>query len=240
MPPDRDAGNTTLWRRIAAELEVELAGMDAGQRLPSEAALGRRFEVSRVTLRQALSELDSRGLVTSRPGRGWFAAADAVNEPAGRLQSFTNMAHSRGLHTDAVVLVAALRPASWEEAQRLRLVPGADLFVIRRLRRLDGLPVALDHSRVPAVALAQHAEVDWSTASLHDELRTSGWPPAYSDTELSAVNAEADEADLLEVPEGFALLTSAHLTFDTTDRPVEYGSITYRGDRYRYRAQVRS
>ncbi|WP_163509562.1 GntR family transcriptional regulator [Fodinicola acaciae] len=235
------------WEQIAAALAGELRTAPAGSRLPSEAEQCRRFAVSRVTLRQALTELQNRGLVESRAGRGWFVAAPAgapdrtpVTEPPGKLMSFTEMARSKGHVPDSEVLAQELRPATFEEAERLGLVAGTSLFSLRRLRRLNGLPVAVDHSLVPGDLLPDALGTDFSTASLHDAFRAAAAAPAGADLEIEAIVADAEFAGLLGVEEGFPLLKVRQLIRDAGGRPIERGVIVYRADRYRYRASVHS
>ncbi|MFI0420996.1 GntR family transcriptional regulator [Spongiactinospora sp. 9N601] len=253
-------GNTTLedvssksagprWEQIAAILADELRAAEAGSRLQSEAAQCRRFAVSRMTLRQALAELQSRGLVEARAGRGWFVAAPGrtgapdgapIAEPPGKLMSFSEMARSKGHVPDSEVLTQEIRPATFEEAEQLGLVPGADLFSLRRLRRLNGLPVAVDHSLVPGDLLPDALATDFSTASLHDAFRAAGAPPTSADLEIEAIVADTEDATLLDVEEGSPLLKVRQLFLDAERRPIERGVIQYRADRYRYRATVRA
>ena len=126
--------DTALWRQVAGVLEQAITAGEfpVGERLPSEAELTARFGVSRVTLRQALRALADRGLIRSVAGKGWFAgpyddslANRPLYEPPGVLQSFSEMARTRGLFPDSVLLHCAVRPATWEESTELAVAPGA-------------------------------------------------------------------------------------------------------------------
>ena len=233
-----DAPSAPLWRRVAIGLEQQLAGVESGRRLPSEAAIGRDFGVSRVTVRQALAELATRGLVRSRAGSGWFTDTEQVTEPAGCLQSFTATAQLGGFTASATVLQAEIRPCGWSEATLLQLIPGTEIFILHRLRHMDALPIASDLSHIPLAVLPNPLDSDWSSASLYEQLALSGHAPTSSVTQLRAINADPEQAHNLGVPTGAALLASSHTTYDSRGKPVETGGIAYRGDRYRYQAQV--
>ncbi len=241
------SGTRTLWRQVADVLAADLAEQGRpGSRLESEAALGRRLGVSRVTVRQALSDLAERGVVASQAGRGWFAVHsdqgrdDALGEPPGLLQSFTDMAHSRGIDTDSLVLEQRVRPATLDEAELLAIAPGAPLLSLRRLRRLDGLPIAVDHSLLPAHLLPDAGSIDFATGSLYAALRARQVHPNRSSYEVQAEAATAEVAELLAVDRGFPVLAARQVAQDPSGRPIERGHITYRGDRYRFRAVLRA
>jgi len=235
-----------LWERVSATLEQEIdtGASAAGARLPSEAALTNRFGVSRVTLRQALAHLEQRGLVHPQAGRGWFVGAapgdPAVSEEPGVLQSFTEMANSRGLRAGAVVLHCERRAADWDEAQDLAVAPGAKLLSLRRLRQLDGIAVAVDHSLVPASLLPGLDDKDFRDASLYAALQRHGVRPFRADYEVQAIAADAEHAHLLDVAAGAPLLSARQICVDDSGRRIESGHITYRGDRYRFRAVLQA
>lgn len=238
---DQSSRAVPLWQQVAALVEQEVAQATVGERLPSEASLTSRCGVSRVTLRRALRELEAQGRITSRPGLGWFVSGEQLlAEPPGLLQSFTEMAASRGLNPDARVLHAGTRRAEWDEASSLRVAPGSDLFEVRRLRQMDGLPVAVDQSRIPASYLPAATELDWRTQSLYCAFADAGAKPAHADFEVRAVAASAEQCHLLRVAAGFPLLTASQTTFDSAGRPIELGHIVYGSDRYSFRAALRS
>jgi GntR family transcriptional regulator len=246
MATTRRGTELPLWERVSEELGRDIADgkPGTGERLASEAALCRRFGVSRVTLRMALAHLEQRGLVHPQAGRGWFvgAAADdrAVSEEPGVLQSFTEMAASRGLRAGAVVLHCLRRPAEFDEAEQLGVAPGADLLSLRRLRQLDGISVAVDHSLVPAYLLPDVEADDFRDASLYAALQRHGIRPMRADYEVQAIAADAEHAELLGVETGTPLLSARQICLDDQGRRIERGHITYRGDRYRFRAVLQA
>jgi GntR family transcriptional regulator len=237
---------TLLWQRISGELEAEIAAgaPGHGQRLPSEAALCRRFGVSRVTLRTALAQLEQLGVVHPEAGRGWFVgpapAQRPVSEEPGVLQSFTEMAESRGLRAGSDVLHCMIRSAEWDEAQDLAIAPGAQVLSLRRLRQLDAIPVAIDHSLVPASLLPDVAAATFQDASLYTALRRHGARPFRADYEVEAIGADDEQARLLGLKVGAPLLSARQICLDEQGRRIERGHIIYRGDRYRFRAVLQA
>jgi GntR family transcriptional regulator len=210
-----------------------------GQRLPSERRLCETFGISRVTVRRALTSLVEEGLLEVAAGRGWFVATGPLSEPPNLLLSFTAMARARGLEPSAVVREHTVRGASMDEAETLRMAPGAELVHLERVRLLDGISVAVDRSVVPLARCPILAQADFTRASLYEVLREhAGLVPSYADTTVEAVAAGEELARLLDLSPSWPVLVTTQTTFDQHERPLEASRIVYRGDRYRFRARL--
>jgi GntR family transcriptional regulator len=240
-----------LWEQVAALIESEVKNCAPGSRLPSEAERSQLLGVSRVTLRQALSRLQERGLIESKAGRGWFVSDGTtpratrttgrpIFEPPGKLMSFSEMARLKGSIPDSVVLEQQTRPATFEEAEVLAVMPGAHVFVLRRVRRLNGVAIAIDHSVVPLYVLPNAMTIDFQRASLHAAFNAADATLAAAETEVEAILADSEMAELLDVKPGFPLLKVRQAFFDSRGRAVEKGVIIYRSDRYRFRSRLRA
>ena len=103
---------------------------------------------------------------------------------------------------------------------------------------LDGLPISLDHNRVPRRLLPAVAELDFSTASLYEALEREGNPLARADYELEARAAEAAEAELLGLAPGAPVLFASTIAIAGDGRVMDLGRTIYRADRYRFQATL--
>lgn len=227
------------YSTIADELarQIEEGALPQGAQLLGERELCKRFDASRVTLRKALVELRDRGLIEADSSRGWFVCSPVVGEP-NALVSFTEMARSRGLKASSAVIVAAVRAAAIEEAEDLRIAPGSELFELKRVRRLDGVPVGIEHSRVPLKLAPELPEADFSLTSLYAELDRAGVRPTYSEYSIQAVAASPEDAALLGVPTATPLLSANAVTHLKDGRPIEISRSLFLGDRYRFNATL--
>jgi len=224
-----------VYREIARE--IESGALLPGDRLPSERWLCDELGVSRATVRRALEELMADGMVESR-GRGSFVTGEALVEPPNTLMGLTELGRSRGLEAGADVLEANVRPATLDEAETFGIAPGAELFELRRVRKLDGLPISLDHNRVPLRFAPELADTDFTTASLYDVLDRAGHPPGRADYELEARSAALEEAELLGLAQGAPVLFATTVAIGADGRIVDLGRTVYRADRYRFQATL--
>ncbi len=239
-----------LYERTATQLldDLRAAAARPGDRLPSERALVDRYAVSRVTLRAALAQLESRGIVRPSSSRGWFVAELGLPpeatmtsaSAAPQVQGFADYAQVNGLTAAGKVLSVTVRPATVSEAEQLRIAPGADLFDLHRLRFLDGLLVVLEHNRLPLAACPALAETDFNTASLYATLRAADPPqlPRIADYSVEARHPTPREIELFEIGETMPMLVATQLTSNQESRPIELTVQVYRGDRYRFRASI--
>src|SRR3712207_372671 len=117
----------TRYREIERWLRTLVEGARPGDPLPSEAELCERFSVSRMTVRQALSELTNDGLVERRRGQGTFVAHRPVHRRPGVFLSFTEEMHRRGAQATSRLLRAGLDEPRRAEAEDLGLAPGGQV-----------------------------------------------------------------------------------------------------------------
>lgn len=224
-----------IWQVIAETLRKELSeGRYApGEKLPTEAQLSGRFGVNRHTVRRALSELGSEGLVWSRRGAGVFVSAPPPAEyPIGRRVRFHNQISANGRLPSKQVLALETRKATMVEAKALNLNGDAKVHVYDGLSFADKLPIAVFCSVFPAeplpglpVHLRQNGSVTAALAAegVRDYTR--------AETRLTASVADAMEARHLRVSEGASVLRSESVNVDATGNPVEYGQTVFAGDR---------
>jgi GntR family transcriptional regulator len=100
---------------------------------------------------------------------------------------------------------------------------------------LDQVPIAMDQSHVPAALVPGFADVDFSHASLYEQLAAAGLDLHRADSTIEAREADADLARDLEIESGKPVLVMRQLVVDRADRPILASVIRYAGDRYRLR-----
>jgi GntR family transcriptional regulator len=228
---------TEAYRKLREQLRRR--AFPPGSRLPGERELAARVGVSRSTLRKALDLLDEEGSLDRSPQRGWFVPPRFVGEPPSTLQSFSEMARSRGLRPGAKVLGQVVRPATFDEANRLRIAPIAPVLELTRLRTLDDLPICVDVSTVVLAKVPRLAEADMTDRSLYQTIEElSDVRITRSSYTLRADAANSELAGLLGIGQGSPILVGEELTYGGDDTPVLAGTMSYRADAYRFEADL--
>jgi GntR family transcriptional regulator len=225
------------YDKLTQELDVGLFA--AGARLPGERELAERLGISRVTLRAALAVLEENGRLIRSAQRGWFVPANVLGEPPSTLQSFTEMARARGLRPTARLMNREVRTATLDEAERLRIAPASAVIQLDRLRGMEGTPVCFDVVVVPEQRAPQLATAPLEDVSLYETLRELCGVTIYrSAYGVTASTADATLAKLLNTTVGAAILIGEEIAYTAEGVPVLVGVNKYRGDAYRFQADL--
>jgi GntR family transcriptional regulator len=225
--------SSTLRRHEAVErhLRSRIAGLRPGDPVESDAELCALFNVSRMTVRQASQRLVAAGLIYRVPGIGTFVAEPQVHREAAKLRSFTEEMALLGATVESQLLTSEMRRGSSEEVAALRLPPRASVVHVRRLRRADGQPMAVEDVVLPPSCSAV-LDADLERGSLHAALSALGEEPTSATGTQVAVLADEQDAVLLSVAPGAALLVERRLICNQDGVPLERTETRYVGERF--------
>ena len=215
---------------------VETLG--AGAALPPERELAAELGVARMTVRQAIADVDALGLVRREQGRGTFVVGPRLAQPLA-VTSFSEDARRRGLRPGSRVLGFQRGPGGAREARALALVEGEPVITVTRLRLADDEPLAIETAHLPGALLSALGPDDLEDHSLYALLEERGVVVATGTQAVEPTVLTAAEADLLDQEPGAAAFLFEVVTRDRDERPVEFVRALYRGDRYRLVAELR-
>ncbi len=129
--------------------DIEAGKFKKGEKIPTEIELSKLYNVSRITVRNALEELAKENLLIRKQGKGTFVNTEKLSRGINGLQSFSDMCREIGSKPGAKVIKCIIEDANDKDVEVLELEPGAKIIVIERIRYADDLPVALEISRLP-------------------------------------------------------------------------------------------
>jgi len=223
-----------LWRQIAASLEAEITGGERGPgtRLPTEAEFVARFQVNRHTVRRALEDLESRGLIRVEQGRGAFVAEDVLDYPLGPRTRFSETIRRQNREPQGRILRIEELEAEGAMAEALNLRRGRSVLRVLRLGLADGRPVVLGAHHFPLprfAALAAHLR---EQASITVGLAACGVPDYRRKvTRIAARLPSAEEAEHLTQTRSRPVIVAEALNVDPDGRPVDYTQACYAAGR---------
>ena len=228
---------STLYARIEEAIATEIAQGDyrPGDQLPTEDSLLERFQVSRITVRRAIQNLVSRGLLEIRRGLGTFVLAPQIDAELTKLTGFVEDMNAAGRKATARVLSQSAVSASARVAERLQLAKGTKVMQIKRVRLADGMPISLDETYLPLALGKQIVRNDLRLHPIFTLLEEEyGVPLVEADYELEAVIATKAIADALQVRVGSPIFQIQRTSMTTGNQPVDYEVLSYRGDLVRF------
>lgn len=204
-----------------------------GQKLPSEDELAARFGVSRMTVRQGISDLIDEGLIYRRHGVGTFVAQPHVERDHTHLTNFIEMARKEGIDLKVRLLAAEVIPAKLKVARSLSLEEGDLVIRVYTLRYTSELPITLHDAYVPYKLFPQLLQENLETNHLWDIFESYGFRVKRAVQSIEAREAGDEIARLLEVEDGVPILYKERTVLLDDGTPVEFTYCYNRGDRYR-------
>lgn len=194
-----------------------------GTLLPSERILVERYGVSRMTVRQAFSELVNEGIVYREPGKGTFVKQLPHQAPANRLPGFTEFVTMQGQQPGTRLLAAQMWPADETVAARLRIKPGQPVFRLSRLRSANGKPLALERAHIHFIGCERLLEDDLAQDSLYRLLEEKyGLPLLKAEQEFTVGGLGPEESSYFNLPVGSPAYFPQSVAYTEHNQPIEY------------------
>ncbi|WP_395704116.1 GntR family transcriptional regulator [Aquabacterium sp.] len=209
------------------------------QQMPSEAEMMASFGVSRITVRQALADLQNEGLIFRLHGKGTFVSKPKAFQDLGRLQGFGEAMREHGYESfNRVLSMQSVQPPA-AVAERLRLPRRGKATELRRLRFLNREPISLDLSYLPPALGQRLGRKDLATRDIFAILENDfGLALGHADLQIGSALADETLAGLLRVEEGAPVLQIERTTHLADGTPIDHELLYYRGDAFQYKVRV--
>ena len=208
-----------------------------GDMLPSERELSERYGLSRTTVRLALQELESLGLVVRQHGRGTFVADRSV-QAANLTQaySFTEQMREMGRDPKTTILEFSDMEADKNLAEHMGVRLGEKLFKLKRLRSADGMPMMVERTYLPLRKFISLKRPLLETKALYEVIEVDFQEKIrVAEEEFFASIARPADARLLDINEGAPVLDLVRTTYNVHNEIVEYTLSVARADQFKYK-----
>ena len=203
-------------------------------KLPTERELCEQFGVSRITIRQALQNMENEGVIVRQQGRGTFVKPRRIEQRLSSSYSFSEELRKQNIVPGTRMLSMVTIPALGHIQQKLELGQGVPVRAICRLRLANEMPYAYETSYIPLAFLSDATAEEIAQNGLYNTLRRCSGREVEKATEVfEAVIAPQFVVDLLG-RKGVLSAMQMERTAYCAGQPVEYCESFICGDKYRF------
>ncbi len=232
-----------LYHRLKSDLirDIQSNKWNVGDKIPSEADLAVEHGVSRITVRQAISDLVSMGYLVRHQGKGTFVAKRRTSVAVSRLQGFAEELRTSGKDVALTVKHVQMVACSERISKQLEVPEDTKLIRISRVASVDNLPVFRETSFLLPPTEGAFEELV-NHPELHNHIygffERHGVRIAYGKQEIYAERANYDDSQELNIGFDEPVLVVQRVTSDDTGTPVEFSEVRYPSSRYHYNVNL--
>lgn len=232
-----------IYQQIKNDIKGKIISgkLKSGNKIASEIDLMKEYGVSRVTLRNAISELSNEGLLIKKQGKGTYVNKCKLKNKLEHLKSFTETCNAEGLTSKSKTIITDIIIPSDEQKELLQLEEGDKVLYMRRLRYADNEPIMYEDDYFPYNKYAFLIE-EALESSLFELLRSRGVEPLTElengeDVPLSSlevITATHEQVELLECNLGAPIFYLETVVYDNCLKPIHIGHQYMRGERFKF------
>ncbi|RDI59597.1 GntR family transcriptional regulator [Microvirga subterranea] len=240
LHPLRGTGSTPLWLQLKHALRDYVTfDLQPGDKIPSESELCDHYDLSRITVRQAISALVDEGFLQKKQGRGTFVLAPRLAEPLTDPEHFLLSGFDAADPRSIRVYSAETVPAPDWIIAKLGLRAGDNVHKIRKVLSDDGQPVAFRTTFVPAGIAPKLLQADLSQPIYAVIEKLYDVEAVEADEVIEFIVADGFRADMLHVAVGHPLILVERIIYSDSGEALECSRAYYRADRFRLRHRLR-
>lgn len=239
--PFTRTGNKPLYNQIRDYLLEKITdGTYAPHsQIPSENELGELFQVSRITVRQALTQLQQEGFIFKVHGKGSFVSKPKAFQNVTHLQGFAEALSTLGHEVINDVRQFDFVTAPIDVAAKLQLPVGSTVTVIKRIRRVNQQPVSFEITYLPESLGYELQQVNLATTDIFLALEeVCQTQLGHADLNIDAVLADEELGEFLQVNSNAPILRVERLTHNSEGQPIDFEYLYFSGDAFQYRLRI--
>lgn len=225
---------TPLYKQISQKIESDIVSgvYKEGDKLPSERQLAKENNVSVITSRKALAELEEEDLIERIQGKGTFVATKKYNRSLKRFVSFTEMCSIIGVEAGSKELIKKLIVPKSKISRKLGVPENTQVVYISRLRFVDGKPMVIENN---------YFSLDYSyllnedlNSSLFEILnKKSAFTIVDSRKTIEITRSRPEESSLLEIPNNSPIILIESIAYLKGNQIAYVGNQLINGEKFK-------
>ena len=224
-----------IYIQISQEIRNQIINghYQQGEKIPTEDEIVMKYGVSRMTARNAVTELVNEGLVYRVQGKGAFVGSVKLQRSLNKITGFHQDMLEMGLNPGSKILECIKRVPTDKECQKLNIRKVNRVFSIKRIRYIDEIPYGYQDLVVPEYLVPDLDSIDLEHQSLYSHLEKIGKPIKKAEQRMEAVINER-VAELLGISKSIPYFSFERISFLENGKQVELLHSFFRGDRFSY------
>lgn len=220
--------------------EIKSGHYSSGSAIPTEKEISDAFQISRTTVRQAITELVQEGWLYRVKSKGTFVAQPKITQDfIKKLESFNDQIIRSGMVPSTELLECKTMKASDDIAKNLGLSLNEKVIFLHRKRLADGEPIVVIKTYLPYESCSFILSHDLERESLYSILSETPETTVFRvERQVEAIEAKGEDVNLLNIKRGKPIQHFISVGFNSVSKPIEYSLARYRGDRSRFQVTV--
>ncbi|SFD89987.1 transcriptional regulator, GntR family [Lentibacillus persicus] len=234
--PLNDESSISLHVQLKRIIENQIANGELTGKIPTEREFMEHYNVSRSTVREAVSLLVREGILEKRHGSGTFVSIKPIQQWLGNLTSTSDMIRQMGRKPGAKLIEQYILTPPVYIQEKINL---EKVYFIKRVRFADHIPIGIECHYYPVAIGEALAEYNLNDATLYEiqQNELGIWFADATQTIGSGIIPDED-ADLLNVPKQLHVLVAERVIKDSDGSMVEFEKAYYRSDMYNFQIQL--
>lgn len=212
--------------------EIKNGNYPSGSLIPTENELSDAFEISRTTVRQAITELVQEGWLYRVKSKGTFVSQPKINQDfVTKLEPFNKQMSRLGIKASTEVVEFKTMKAPEQVSEHLKLNEKEMVIFLHRTRCADGEPIVSVKTYLPYSSCSFLLDHDFTKESLYELLSQSDTTKiTHIQRQIEAVEATSEDVAHLNIKRGKPIHFFTSVGYNVYDQPIEYSLARYRGD----------
>lgn len=225
-----------IYQVIESDIKQSIlnGNIQADEKIGSETKLAEKYNVSRMTIRKALTNLVNEGYLYRQKGRGTFAVEIGLKQHQVEVRGYSKQMIDQGKKVDNNIGQYKIIEASEEIAKKLLIKKGDKVIFIKRYRYVDNKPMLFENLYVPKSLFSYITPKDFEGSFYKFVEKRAYYKIANSFYEVKALEADNEMAEFFKVDLGSSILFIATLSTLDNGTPFQYVEGFYSSDQYVY------